>query len=116
MQCMLGRAFFLVLAKVENPFNGRPLFHVVLFGFTFLNLVYISYIGIKNVFRYNAFKREDRKAVHDLYLLTQINTQYKQKLLAMGQHKFWEREAKLKLGFVNQGEEVYRLIELEKEE
>ena len=34
----------------------------------------------------------------------------------MSHHKFWEREAKLKLGFVNQGEEVYRLIELKKEE
>lgn len=89
---------------------------MLLFVFTFLSLIYISYIGIKNVFRYNAFKREDRQAVKELHSLTQINTQYKQKLLAMSHHKFWEREAKLKLGFVNQGEEVYRLIELKKEE
>lgn len=116
MQFMRGRAFFLVLVKGEKIFNGRFFFHAFLLGFTFLNLIYISYIGIKNVFRYNAFKREDRKAVHNLHLLTQINTQYKQQLLAMSQHKFWEREAKLKLGFVNQGEEVYRLIELKKEE
>jgi cell division protein FtsB len=96
--------------------KSKFFFHVFLFGFTFSTFIYISYIGIKNVFRYNAFKRDYEQVVDKLGLLAQKNTQYKQKLLSMGQNKFWEKEAKLKLGFVKQGEEIYRLVDIKKED
>lgn len=78
--------------------------------FTLFLLGYTSYIGLKNVFRYNEFKIAynalEATYVEELHL----NKTYKQQLLFMQNPDYWELQAKKKLGLINSGEHVVKII------
>ncbi|MGE4169540.1 MAG: septum formation initiator family protein [Candidatus Margulisiibacteriota bacterium] len=83
--------------------------HVFLFGMVLL-LAYTSYIGIKNIFRYNGFKLEYQAKLDAFNVETKLNQRYRTQLLLMDRPEFWENEAKTRLGFVHPGETVYKPI------
>ncbi|MSR88503.1 MAG: hypothetical protein EXS67_02480 [Candidatus Margulisbacteria bacterium] len=80
--------------------------------FTLFLLGYTSYIGLKNVFRYNEFKIA-YKVQQAAYLEElRLNKNYKQQLLFMQNPDYWELQAKKKLGLINPGEHVVKIIGL----
>ena len=83
----------------------RLLFFVTLFLF-----LYMGYIGLKNVFRYNKFKI-DYVSMQETYAEEQkINLDYKHQLASMQSPDYWELQAKAKLGLVCSGERVIKIM------
>jgi len=83
--------------------------------FTLFLLGYTSYIGLKNVFRYNEFKIA-YNALQATYLEEiRLNKTYKQQLLFMQNPDYWELQAKKKLGLINPGEHVVKIIDVPKD-
>ncbi len=78
-------------------------------GATGLLLLYICYIGLKNIFRYNAFMLEYRHLNTQVEEETQRNLMLKRQLSKMNDADYWEVQAKQKLGLICEGEVVYRL-------
>ena len=73
-------------------------------------MIYTTYIGLKNVFRYNKFKIECTALQEQYEAEVQLNTSYKQQQQAMQVPGYWEVKAKKQLGFINPGERVVKLI------
>jgi cell division protein FtsB len=73
--------------------------------------LYVSGIGLKNIFRYNTFKLEHKALLAEVEQERRKQLLYQSKLARIRQISFWEEEAKLKLGLVKQGEVVYQFIE-----
>lgn len=67
-------------------------------------------IGINNIFRYNAFRKEYEDKRRLLLVETKINQGYKYQLSRLDGFDFWEVEAKTRLGYVKPGEIVYKVI------
>lgn len=72
--------------------------------------IYLAGIGIKNIFRYNRFQLEAQSLVAELQKETIHQTAYKQELEAMRQPEYWQQLAQKRLGLVNKGEAVYKII------
>ncbi len=83
--------------------------HIGFFTMTVIILIYIFYIGIKNILRYNAFKQELSNAFLQLEEEYRLNRLYKRQLADIDKPEFWEIQAKEQLGFVKKGEVVYKL-------
>ena len=72
---------------------------------------YVCTIGIKNFFRYNAFKAEYNSLLTSLEKETRLKEYYENYLVNMQKTEFWELVAKKHLGFIKKGEVVYKLID-----
>jgi cell division protein FtsB len=84
--------------------------HSFFFGASILLLVYICAIGINNIFRYNAFYSEYDALKLTLLTETRVNETYKRQLSQLDNAALWELEAKTKLGYVKEGEVIYKII------
>ncbi len=73
--------------------------------------LYICGIGIKSVFRYNAFHREHAQLQRELRLVSKQNNYYKALLSRRNNPEFWELHAKQRLGYVKDGEYVYKAVQ-----
>lgn len=79
------------------------------FTATIILFVYVCSIGIRNVFRYNAFKIEylDARQQYDDEL--KKKEWYEFQINAQSRESYWEEKAKMELGYVKDGEVVYKL-------
>ncbi|NDC82074.1 septum formation initiator family protein [bacterium] len=82
----------------------------IFFTVTACLFFYICGIGINNIFRYNAFRRELDEQERILLLENHANQLYKRQLSQLDTPGFWELQAKNRLGYVNPGEVVYKVI------
>ena len=73
-------------------------------------IFYLGSIGIKNIFRYNKFQLETQSLATELHKETAIQTEYKRELAAMCRPEYWQQLAQKRLGLVNKGEVVYKII------
>ena len=78
--------------------------------FTGLLIIYTTYIGLKNVFRYNQFKIEYKRLQQQSADEAKLNQTYKQQEQAMQVPGYWELQAKKRLGWINPGEQVIKLV------
>ena len=79
--------------------------------FTSAAFIYIFFIGIKNIFRYNIFKQEHDILQAQLLKESQINTNLKSQIQALDTPEYWEMQAREKLGFIISGERVLKPIQ-----
>lgn len=84
--------------------------HNAFFALSIILFLYMCAIGINNIFRYNAFRTEFEEQRRLLLLETHTNQVYKHQLSRVEDPGFWELEAKTRLGYVNPGEVVYKVI------
>ena len=84
--------------------------HSLIFAVTVGLIVYICGIGLKNIFRYNSFHSEYESLKQTLLVETRTNQYYKRQLSQLNSPDFWELEAKTQLGYVKEGEVVYKII------
>ena len=78
------------------------------FGLSFISLIYICCIGIKNVFRYNRFSAVHKSLLSQMENQQQLNYQYKKEILALKNERYLELIAKEKLQLILPGEKVYK--------
>lgn len=83
--------------------------HLILFGGTMILLFYVCSIGIRNVFRYNAFKFEYLDALNHYENEQKKKEWYEFQISAQSKESYWEEKAKVELGYVKNGEVVYKL-------
>ena len=76
--------------------------------------LYLSGIGLKNIFRYNTFKLEYAQLLEKVEEERHRNITYKSDLSRLKMHAFWEEQAKVKLGFTKKGEVVYQFLPAQK--
>jgi cell division protein FtsB len=93
------------LIKVRKKAVG----HILLLGFTLILMGYVCYIGLKNIFRYNAFMLEYKNVTAQVEEEARRNLIIKRQLLKMRDADYWEVQAKQQLGYINEGETVYNL-------
>ena len=89
----------------------RPLWHVLGISGAVVFVLYICGIGIKSVFRYNAFHREHVQLQRELWSVSKQNNYYKALLARRNNPEFWELHAKQRLGYVKAGEHVYKAVQ-----
>jgi|GEM_PF-1491607 len=70
---------------------------------------YSIWIGLKNLFRYNAYIVEYTQLYQDMLTENRVNDRMKQLLSLLQDQSFWEMTAKTKLGYVKEGEVVYKI-------
>ena len=88
----------------------KPFLYLISFCFSILILVYSSYIGIRNVFRYNVIKNELKIVQNDLVLLQNKNLELNETLTSLSDNRYWELLAKRKLGLKKTGEIMYMFV------
>lgn len=88
-----------------------PLLHILGMSGAALFFLYICGIGIKSVFRYNAFHRERAMLQEELRNVSKQNNYYKALLSRRNNPEFWELQAKQRLGYVKPGEQVYKVVQ-----
>lgn len=88
-----------------------PLWHILGIAGAVVFCLYICGIGIKSVFRYNAFHREHADLQQTLLAVSKQNNYYKLLLSRRNNPEFWELHAKQRLGYVNAGEYVYKAVQ-----
>lgn len=93
------------MGKAKTHWLRNPFIVLV----TCLAFLYVFFIGIKHVFRYNMFKQEYSRLVETHYAESLKYLAYQSELKAMDQTQYWEFQARRKLGYVKKGEEVYKL-------
>jgi cell division protein FtsB len=87
--------------------NIKPFQNILLFGVTIVIFVYICSIGMRNIFRYNKFKRSYDETVFELNIEQKKYQKFKQILADMKSLDYWELQGKKRLGFVKNDEIVY---------
>ena len=88
--------------------KSRSTFNIFLCGILVVGLVYSTCIGLRNVFRYNTFKKEVVMKQSALAELHYTNQYYKRLVSSIKSDSFWIVEAKQKLGYSQKGEIVYK--------
>lgn len=81
----------------------------VMLGAALLVLGYSMWIGLKNIFRYNAYVTEYNQLRRDMMNENRMNDRSKRWLSLLQSPSFWEMAAKTKLGYVKEGEVVYKV-------
>ena len=66
-------------------------------------------IGIRNVFRYNAFKFEYLDALSKYDSELKKKEWFEFQISAQDRESYWEEKAKMELGYVKNGEVVYKV-------
>tara|TARA_B100000427_G_scaffold139153_1_gene115717 strand:+ start:8884 stop:9201 length:318 start_codon:yes stop_codon:yes gene_type:complete len=76
--------------------------------------IYTSSISLRNLLRYNMFKKEliDSQRILDKQQL--INKQYQEKIALMLTDDYWMLEAKKKLGYIQSDEYIYKFYSSER--
>ena len=69
----------------------------------------ISYLGVKNYLRYRSFSKESKTVHHQLVALTHQQNNYVEMLNRSSDPKFWELEAKQRLGLSYKNEIIYKI-------
>jgi len=72
-------------------------------------LFYCLYIGIRNIFRYNAFRLEHTTTSQEYLKVLEKNHLLKSELQEMEKDEYWERKAKQDLGLIKKGERVVKI-------
>jgi hypothetical protein len=88
--------------------RNSSILQVILFSFLLIVFLYVDYLGLRNLFRYNSYKKElfnKRKQLDEIMV---INQNYKHKLLDMQTDEYWILEIKKNLGFIQKDEIVYK--------
>jgi cell division protein FtsB len=82
----------------------------LLFSLAILILIYISSIGIKNIFRYNEFKQENEslKIAFENELI--INKQLTSEVKLLKDESYLENLVRTTLFYIKPGEEVYKFV------
>lgn len=97
----LEKRFFLFLAR-------KRLMSFLFGTFVLVSCLYCVVIGVKNLFRYNIYLDEVVEKKSYFNTLVFLNRGYKKKLNTIKSDDYWLREAKMKLGYVEQGEQVIK--------
>ncbi|MFC1617305.1 septum formation initiator family protein [Candidatus Margulisiibacteriota bacterium] len=79
---------------------------------TFLIVIYVTSIGIKNIFRYNVFKFEYNQLIREWQTEKKNNFQMQKQISDMNFHSYWDFEIRKKLGYISKGEKVYKFIDV----
>ena len=85
--------------------------NTVFYVFTSLAFIYIFFIGIKNIFRYNMFKQEHSSLNQQFARASRVNSELKETMRKLQDDDFWEMHARKKLGFIKKNEKVYKFIQ-----
>lgn len=85
----------------------RPYLNIISFCFGLLLLIYSSYIGIRNVFRYNVTKNELNVLYTELDILKNKHAKLSNSLIFLKHPDYWELLSKRKLGYKKTGETMY---------
>ncbi len=88
-----------------------PAWNLSVFFLSVTLLVYTFVIGIKNIFRYNDFRAEYQRNLQVRAEERARNRYYKIQLNVIEDHRFWEMKAREELGYVKNGETVYKFME-----
>ena len=88
----------------------KPFLYLISFCFSVLILIYSSYIGIRNIFRYNVTKNELNLTQVELFDLQQKNFELNEALSSLENSQYWELLSKRKLGYKKTGEIVYMFV------
>ena len=72
-------------------------------------LIYCLYVGIRNVFRYNAFRLEYKSTQEEYMKVLEKNHHIKKELQELASNDYWEKRAKQDLGLIKKGERVIKL-------
>jgi len=91
--------------------NKKAFFKLLLFTLLIIAFLYSNYIGLRNLFRYNGFKKELQAKQLQLDELMTVNQDYKHSLVEMQKDEFWILEIKKNLGFIRNNERVYKFYE-----
>ena len=86
------------------------LFLFFLLGIAVIMMLYSSYIGIRNIFRYNVTKNELNLTQVELFDLQQKNFELNEALSSLENSQYWELLSKRKLGYKKTGEIVYMFV------
>ena len=73
-----------------------------------IGVIYITFIGIKNVFRYNKLKLMYQSGLDAYYKQLNSNKYYKQQLLDMQSADYWTFQLTSRLGYVREGDHVFK--------
>ena len=82
---------------------------LVLLGTTVVLLVYVSCIGIRNVFRYNRFKIDCDQALQQLDFSQKKNDHLHRQLKQIDDNSYWDLKAK-EIGYIAKGDVVYKVL------
>ncbi len=88
--------------------KSQTAFRVFIVCGTLFVFVYASSIGLRNLFRYNTFKREVQAKQMQLDELEFLHQEYSYALEAIQTDDYWIVEAKKNLGYSQVGEIVYK--------
>jgi len=83
---------------------------IVLNIITWVAVVYISYIGLKNIFRYNSLIERQTTLRSELADQSTKFAFLKDQLERSNSTEQWENMAKLHLGYAGEGEQVFVII------
>jgi len=93
-----------------HPTKKKQIGRIISFSASTGLLLYFCMIGIENILRYNKFKQEYKAILEGYNLSLKINQIYKESINATKTPDFWEVKAKKQLGFIKNGETLYRVI------
>ncbi len=88
----------------------RPYLYIISFCFSLLLMIYSSYIGIRNVFRYNVTKNELNVLYTELDNLKNKHAKLSNSLIFLQHPDYWELLSKRKLGYKKTGETMYMFM------
>ena len=88
----------------------KPILYLISFCFSIIILLYSSYIGIRNIFRYNIIKSDLESSYVELSDLQHKNIQLRETLISLESSQYWELLSKRKLGYKKKGEVVYMIV------
>ncbi len=89
--------------------NKAFLSRFFLLGTTGILLVYVSCIGIRNIFRYNRFKIDHDHAIEQLDFARKKNEHLHRQLKQLDDKAYWRLKAK-EIGFIAKGDVVYKVL------
>ena len=68
---------------------------------------YVSYIGIKNIFRYNVLSREQVSVFNQVIIAQRQCELLKREIVLSAEKGYWEYLSKKELGYIYSNEAVY---------
>lgn len=79
---------------------------MILVGF----VIYGTYIGLKNIIRYNTYRKAYEKTHSEYLFELDRHQQLTHKLLALESPDYWEKRAKMDLGYIKSNEVAIKFI------
>lgn len=90
--------------------RNQQVFRTLSYAITGILLIYFCSIGVKNFFRYNMFEKDYKHRLAVLNAEIERNNRLKHQLVALEDPDFLEYQIREKLGYIREGETVYKII------